>query len=385
MDTGITHISTTIDKAASYLRVVTKHGEAVMMLGLPGIGKTQVATQFARAIGAEIYCIIAALRDRLDIIGLPYGKDDAALGRVTSYAPDAFFARLSKERNPNGPKTVVLFDELPAAPETVMPVLYRLFQERVAGELTLSDNVILVAAGNPASALSACRDLQPVFRRRFVWLNLVSTLDVWRKWADANGVDGRVLAFLCNPSFASHFQNFDPKARHLLTYATPDSWTKLARALPDILAGFDSNGDRNAIFAGYVGQAAGTAFSGFLEYGRELGDPRDVLQAPKSAKLPSKQDALWLLIGGVLNLCEEDSKFVRPALQLAERLFADRIFADFAAFLVRSMAGRPTIQPAMLKSTELSDLARILQTEHKEVMRALEAVNLDLATQARAA
>ena len=38
MDTGITHISTTIDKAASYLRVVTKHGEAVMMLGLPGIG-----------------------------------------------------------------------------------------------------------------------------------------------------------------------------------------------------------------------------------------------------------------------------------------------------------------------------------------------------------
>ena len=126
-------------------------------------------------------------------------------------------------------------------------------------------------------------------------------------------------------------------------------------------------------------------FSGFLEYGRELGDPRDVLQAPKSAKLPSKQDALWLLIGGVLNLCEEDSKFVRPALQLAERLFADRIFADFAAFLVRSMAGRPTIQPAMLKSTELSDLARILQTEHKEVMRALEAVNLDLATQARAA
>ena len=375
-DTTLTnHLTVTIDKVSGLLNVICKNGQTAFMLGLPGIGKTQVGGQFAKTINAEFFVIIAALRDRLDIIGIPFGADDQQLGRVTRYAPDEFFARLSKERHPNGPLTVVLFDEVNAAPETVMPVLYRLFQERVAGDMTLRDNVYLLAAGNPASALSAGRDMHPVLRRRFVWLNVVTNVKVWSKWAVENNVDGRVMAFLNNPSFAQFFNTFRPKERDKLTYATPDSWTKLAKALNDILDVPDEEAQQAAI-TGYVGQEEGTAFKGFLDLQSQIADPRDVLADPENAKLPEQQDALWLLLGGIINLATENPKtHARPALRFCQRLFDGKTYADFGAFLCRTIASRPVCKATLNKAPELDKLAGVLARKHPELLKALNALN----------
>ncbi|MDD2765823.1 MAG: AAA family ATPase [Opitutaceae bacterium] len=374
-DTTLNHITVTIDKVASLCAVICKHNDTPFLLGGTGIGKTQVAGQYARSIGAHFFVIIAAQRDRLDIIGLPYGADDTKLGRVTRFAPDEFFAILSKERNPDGPVTVVLFDEINAAPDTVTPVLYRLFQERIAGDMTLRDNVHLMAAGNPASALSAGRDVQPVLKRRFVWLNVVTNVPVWTKWGSEHNVDGRVLTFLNNPSFSQFFYTFRPRERDRLTYATPDSWTKLGRALNDILALPDEETQQAAI-TGYVGQEEGTAFKGFLDLQSQIADPRKVLDDPENTTLPTQQDGLWLLLGGIINLATENPKvYGRAALRFCQRLFNEKTFADFGAFLCRTIASRPTVRPLLLKAPELDRLASVLAKKHPELLKALNALN----------
>jgi hypothetical protein len=367
----------TIDKVPDVLAVISRHGQTAFLIGQPGIGKTQVAAQFAKRIKADFYVIIAALRDRLDVIGIPYGADDQSLGRVTRYAPDEFFALLSRERNPQGPLTVVLFDELNAAPETVMPVFYRLFQERCAGDLTLRDNVHMIAAGNPASALSAGRDVQPVLRRRFVWLNVDTNVDVWTKWAAENGVEGRVIAFVNNPSFRRFFNTFRPRERDKLTYATPDSWTKLGAALPDILTLDEESAQ--ATITGYVGQEEGTAFKGFLDLKDECVDPRTVIADPEHAELPTKQDALWLLLGGIINLASENpTANARPAARVCQRLLEGKTFADFGAFLCRTIAARPACHAVLKKSPELDKLAGMLSRKHPELLKALNALNAPL-------
>lgn len=351
------HIKTSIDRLPSLLNVFLQNHMAVFVLSEPGLGKTETLTRLAVEWGADLEVMLAALYDRLDVSGLPTVIDDERGERVTVFAPLELFARLSKERNPNGKPIILYLNELNAAPESVLPAFYRLILERKVCNLTLRDNVYIVADGNPAWCASAGRDMQQALRRRFVWIVVEKNLEAWENWARDHGVDGRIITFLhTHPGLLS---DFDPTKRARITYSSPASWTRLSVCLENILK-LDSV-DQQVAVTGVVGQEAGMQFWGTLKLMNALPDIDAILRKPENAKLPDDADKLSLLAGCVYNMVCENPKLRINALKLANRLLHDN--RDFGAFLVRLMLKHKKIGVGLEREKEFIIFAKELQKD----------------------
>jgi hypothetical protein len=378
----MTHTTTTIEHIRKHLAVARRAKRSIFFLSSPGLGKTSEIGAFAVSIKADLHVMVASLLDRIDLSGIPHVTNvkfgEQTEMRVTKFAPMELMANLSNEANPNGKPAVLYFNEVNSAPETVQATLLRIFNERAIGDLTLRDNVMLVADGNPASSMSIGRDLPMAMRRRFSWVCIAAALAPWKKWGLENNVDGRVLSFFEVQAFAGHFSNFDPKKRENLTYACPASWTQLSSALQAMEAVEREEGlrfsdeDRLVNFTGEVGMEAGAAFAGYLKFAAKIPNAKEVLDNPEGAKLPDDTQMRALLVGSVVNLVREKSDYVNPAMVLAQRMF-DRKTSDtpeYGVFLARALATIPSLSAKVQRSPGFKAMAEILLKE-KELLVAL--------------
>lgn len=362
IDTGA---ALTLRELPPVLRLAAAKRRSVFLLSTPGVGKTEVITTLAHEAGASLLVLVASLLDRLDLAGLPYTYADKSGHSVTGFAPMAQMAALSKEHAPDGEPVWLYLNELNAAADlSVMPTLYRLMAERAVGQLTLRDNVFIIADGNPSSALSAGRDMHLAMRRRFQWINVRANLAVWRTWALMRGSDARVAAFFGVPAFAPHFNNFDPSDRSALTFGCPATWARVAEDLPEIEHLTANNpGLRLALICGHVGEKAGTDFVGFLSHADKIPDAHRVLERPTNAEIPKEIDRLSLLCGSILNLCVATPRLTENALRYALRLHAVTGIhghAEFAMFLARSLALVPATKNVMRESPLLEKLTQLV-------------------------
>lgn len=381
------HVKTTIGNLRKFLTVALHSKRSVFLLSTPGLGKTTEITAFSHSIGAELHVFVASLLDRIDLAGIPHvasvGIGDQKDCRVTKFAPMQAMAMLSKEMNPHGGPAVLYFNEVNSAPESVLATLLRLFNERAIGELTLRDNVMLIADGNPASSQSIGRDLPMALRRRFMWLALDASLGEWKQWGLLNGVDGRILSFFEVPAFHPLFNNFDPKKRDALTYACPASWSHLSntlRALTEAEAGGTrlTEYDNLVLFSGEVGQEAGAAFAGFLKLAAQIPDAAQVLNNAKRAELPKDVQMRALLAGSIINLVRDEPKLVEPAMLVAHRFFTPGPDSspEYGLFLARSISSIPDLKYLAQKTAAFGAMAKFLTTEPEmfDALRAKPAV-----------
>ena len=351
------------------------------------MGKTTEITAFSRSIGAELHVWVASLLDRIDLAGIPHVASvsigDQEDCRVTKFAPMQAMAMLSNEMNPSGGPAVLYFNEVNSAPESVLATLLRLFNERAIGELTLRDNVMLIADGNPASSQSIGRDLPMALRRRFMWLALDASLGEWKQWGLLNGVDARILAFFEVPAFLPLFNNFEPKKRDALTYACPASWSHLSntlRATKEAEAGGTSltEYDRLVLFSGEVGQEAGAAFAGFLKLAAQIPDAAQVLNNANRAELPKDVQMRALLAGSIINLVRNEPLLVERAMQVAHRFFTPGPDStpEYGLFLARSISSIPALKYLAQKTAAFGAMAKFLTTESDmfDALRAKPAV-----------
>lgn len=340
------HITITVDRIPEVLDVFLPTGSAVFMQSDPGIGKSEQAESFARSIGAEFITVVASLLERFDLSGLPYIHKDGD-GRIiaTRFAPHDLIRDLSIEHNPDGAPVLLYLNELNAAPDSVMPVFYRLLQERAVNDMHLRDNVYILADGNPPSAQSAGRRMQLALRRRFVWFSVETSVDVWSNWAYEKGIDPMIISFFQIGDFARYLNNFRTvDHRTAVTYASPAGWAKLSRALPRIRRQKDES-LRLALIAGCVGMEAGVAFAGYLAKEAMLKDQLkldEVLANPtKEALYPKDAELLGILCSGMLLAARENAAHVDAVSLAAATLFRSKttFMPEFGAFTIRSLMG----------------------------------------------
>ncbi len=110
-----------------------------LVIGPPGVGKSFSYDTACRRLGWDFLPICTPLCDPAYLLGYPY-RDNGSAG----HAPFGQIARaLAATKG-----TVLLFDELPSAAETVTKAALRLFQFGEVGSRKLPDCVVLAAAGN---------------------------------------------------------------------------------------------------------------------------------------------------------------------------------------------------------------------------------------------
>lgn len=292
--------------------------------GAPGVGKSAAVRQAAQKLGVPLIDFRAALRDAVDIMGLPYtgqaypgaGDPITAEVRATHYALPA-----GLPHDPDS-KAILFLDEITSAPAQTQAALYQLVLDRAVGDYHLPKGVRIIAAGNRMKDRGVTHRMPDPLVDRFLHVDFEPDLGDWCAWALANGIPAEVIAFLRFRPDLLH--SHDPK-RDCHAFATPRGWEDTALILPLASA------IEGELIRGRVGDAAGGEFIAFLGLFRNMVSPDQIMLNPLTADVPVKPAILYALSEALARRCT-------PKTIGAVMAYAGRMPKEYAQCLVSSAA-----------------------------------------------
>lgn len=290
-----------------------------LLVGEPGVGKTDIVEQAAMGADADLIISHPAVGDPTDVKGLPWpGKNK----KEATFLP---FGDLAKALNAKKP-TVWFLDDLGQATPAVQAAYMQLLLARRVNEHVLPDCVTLLAATNGRSHRAGVSGILEPVKSRFVTIvNVEPDLDDWCMWAFNANVPVEVISFL---RFRQELLNkFEPTA-DMANSPSPRTWTNVGKLMK---AGLPAELEMEA-FSGSVGKAAAGEFVGFLKMFRELPNLDAILLDPDQARIPEGPSALYATCVGLANKASA-SNFARVH-RYAERLL-DGSKGEFGVLLVK--------------------------------------------------
>lgn len=264
-------------------------------------------------------------RDPADINGLP--SMSAGKNHVEWY-PTLLFAVLSMPEADG----MLFFDEIPQAMPVVQNAAYQLIQDRCCGEISFSDNIVVIAAGNRLTDGGNQFQIPPALANRFTHVELMPpTIEDWVEWAIAHDVDSRIVAFLSFKPSDLMDDMSDVKKKRAMAWASPRSWEKASLKIKGITG--TSNRDLKRLYskvAQAVGVARATEFRGFVKTTMSL-DIKDILKNPEQVS-GFDISFRWALISAVAEYYRADKKYLNDILGLCAHLPT-----EFAVAMLRLM------------------------------------------------
>ena len=172
----------------------------VLLMGPPGIGKTQIMAQIAAETGVGLVAYTITHHTRQSAIGLPfiehrtYGEKEYA---VTEYTMSEILASVYDLMEKTGLREGILFlDEINCVSETLAPMMLQFLQCKTFGNQALPEGWLIVAAGNPPEYNRSVRDFDVVTLDRVKRIDVQEDFAVWKEYARRNGVHGAVISYL---------------------------------------------------------------------------------------------------------------------------------------------------------------------------------------------
>lgn len=172
----------------------------ILLMGPPGIGKTQIMEQIAREekIGLVAYTITHHTRQ--SAVGLPFIREEEFDGKsysVTEYTMSEIIASVHRKIRDSGQKEGILFiDEINCVSETLAPTMLQFLQCKTFGNQSVPEGWIIVAAGNPPEYNKSVRDFDMVTLDRLRYLTIEADFRVWKEYARAQQLHGAILSYL---------------------------------------------------------------------------------------------------------------------------------------------------------------------------------------------
>ena len=172
----------------------------VLLMGAPGIGKTEIVRQVADEKGLTCLSYSVTHHTRQSAIGLPRLTERQVGGKtvcVTEYTLSEIIAEVWRVMEETGKDRGILFlDEFNCASETLRPAMLQLLQSKTFGPHALPEGWMLVLAGNPGEYNSSAVALDPVMadRVRLLWVD--PDYPAWRSYMTERGVHPMVLSYL---------------------------------------------------------------------------------------------------------------------------------------------------------------------------------------------
>ena len=179
----------------------------ILLMGPPGIGKTQIMEQAARECGVALVAYTITHHTRQSAVGLPFirqrhydGKDVS----VTEYTMSEIIASVYARMEATGLKEGILFiDEINCVSETLAPTMLQFLQCKTFGNQAVPAGWVIVAAGNPPEYNKSVRDFDIVTLDRVRRMDIEPDLQVWKDYARAAHLHSAILSYL-----DLHPQNF---------------------------------------------------------------------------------------------------------------------------------------------------------------------------------
>lgn len=172
----------------------------ILLMGPPGIGKTQVMEQVAKECKIALVAYTITHHTRQSAVGLPFiekknygGKEYA----VTEYTMSEIIASVYDKMEETGLKEGILFiDEINCVSETLAPTMLQFLQCKTFGNQKIPEGWIIVAAGNPPEYNKSVRDFDVVTLDRIKKIDVDVNYDVWKEYAYQADIHPAILAYL---------------------------------------------------------------------------------------------------------------------------------------------------------------------------------------------
>ena len=172
----------------------------VLLMGPPGIGKTQIMEQIASECGIGLVSYTITHHTRQSAVGLPMIKTEEFDGKeysVTEYTMSEIIAGVYKAVKEQGHREGILFiDEINCVSETLIPTMLQFLQCKTFGNQKVPEGWIIVAAGNPPEFNRSVREFDMVTYDRLRVINIDADLDVWREYAREREIHNATLSYL---------------------------------------------------------------------------------------------------------------------------------------------------------------------------------------------
>ena len=172
----------------------------ILLMGPPGIGKTQIMEQIARECGIALVSYTITHHTRQSAVGLPFIREKEYGGKtysVTEYTMSEIIASVYERMEETGLSEGILFiDEINCVSETLAPTMLQFLQCKTFGNQKVPEGWIIVAAGNPPEYNRSVREFDVVTLDRIRRIDVEENYRVWREYAYEADIHPAILAYL---------------------------------------------------------------------------------------------------------------------------------------------------------------------------------------------
>ena len=210
-------------------RIPETRQRPILLMGPPGIGKTQIMQQIAEECEIGLVSYTITHHTRQSAVGLPYIREEAYGDRtysVTEYTMSEIISSIYRYMRETGREEGILFiDEINCVSETLAPTMLQFLQCKTFGNQAVPRGWIIAAAGNPPEYNKSVRDFDFVTLDRVRRMDIEADLDVFREYARDHRIHPFILSYLeLRP------QNFYRTERDVdgLQFVTARGWEDLS-------------------------------------------------------------------------------------------------------------------------------------------------------------
>ena len=379
----------TRDDLGNYL-IPTVRQRPVLLMGPPGIGKTQIMEQIAAETGVGLVAYTITHHTRQSAIGLPFIEKRTYGGEtysVTEYTMSEILGSVYELMERTGLKEGILFlDEINCVSETLAPMMLQFLQCKTFGNQKLPEGWIIVAAGNPPEYNKSVREFDVVTLDRVKRIDVAEDFGVWKEYARRKGIHGAVVSYLDIKK--DHFYRIETTVDGL-QFATARGWEDLS----ELVFAYEKLGlrvDRGVVEQYIQLPRIAKDFANYLELYykyQKTYHVEDILSGTWQAITVSELraapfDEKLSVMGLLLSRLSESARNTRHQDALATALHADltefkeRLAAEPAQTVLEDLVRRR--QAEMKRAREAGQLDKERRELDQREVQALETYRMDL-------
>ena len=220
----------------------------ILLMGAPGIGKTQIMEQIARECKVGLVSYTITHHTRQSAVGLPFIKEKT-FGQetfsVTEYTMSEIIASVYEKMEKTGLREGILFiDEINCVSETLAPMMLQFLQGKTFGNQKVPEGWVIVTAGNPPEYNKAVREFDLVTLDRIKRIDVQPDFEVWKEYAYEQGIHPAVISYLelRRKNFYRMENTVDGRI-----FATARGWEDLSRLI-QVYETLDKEVDREVVY-----------------------------------------------------------------------------------------------------------------------------------------
>ena len=320
-----------------------KAGLTPMVSSSPGMGKSDIIRTIADTFMLKVIDFRVSQCEPVDMQGYP----GVTNGRMTFHIPEYF--PIEGDTIPDGYDGWLLFlDEFNSGNKQTEAAAYKLILDREVYKYKLHPRCLIAAAGNLTTDRAIVNTQSTATTSRLTHYRMRVDHNVWVDWANAHGVDHRIISLIKFKPELLH--RFDTSTSEL-TFPCPRTWefaSKVIKNKPkvDLIT--------KTRLAGTIGEGAAVELATYSEIYQNLPTIEQILSNPKSGwKVPKEPSEQYAVTTMLAHNCTNDN--IEKIVTAINRLPVDFQVITFKDIYKRSpqLKGHSVIKQWVAKNSSI--------------------------------